>query len=326
MTNQIRKICFPEKSYLEACSDNSVVYRVDFADGIGRMTAYPVMPGITLLFNDFYTSSGFANESHRAGMVEINYCRVGRYECLLRDGRIVSLGPQDFSMNDMGHPPRESSFTLGEYHGISLAVAIDEAQKSLVAMLGDNAPCLKELFEQILLEQSVLILRANPRVQRLFSDLYEAPEFCQTAYFKLKTAELFLFLSGLNDQAPEGRVRYVSRDLSRRIRDIEQFMTRDLRVRIPITELASRFKISETTIKKRFVQLYGSPPYVYLRRRRMETASFLLRTSALSITEIASQVGYQNASKFSRAFSEIYGISPSDCKKGVRLEQYDLSE
>ncbi len=66
--------------------------------------------------------------------------------------------------------------------------------------------------------------------------------------------------------------------------------------------------------------MYGEPPYAYLKRRRMETAAFLLKTSKLSIAELALSVGYQNASKFSKAFYDIYGIAPRDYKKGVQMD------
>lgn len=318
MREQYQKNCFPDESYLEKSSDNYSVYRVDFEDGFGRMSAYNVMPGVTLMFNDFHTSSGLANESHRPGMVEINHCRVGRFECILRDGRTVSLGPQDFAVSDMGCPPRISSFTYGEYRGISLVIEVAAAQRSLSAMLGSDAPDLAKLLCLLFSKHTVLVLKTDPKIQQLFSDLYEASPSYQSAYFKLKTAELFLFLDCRKNGITVDNRRYLSRDLLDRIREIEHHMTEDLRIHIPVSELAAHFKMSETTIKKRFVQLYGEPPYVYLKRRRMETAAFLLETSELSIAEIAVQVGYQNASKFSKSFCNIYGIAPREYKKGAR--------
>ncbi|MPM65977.1 HTH-type transcriptional activator RhaR [bioreactor metagenome] len=317
MEEQYWENSFPDESYLEESSDAHSIYRVDFKEGFGRMTAYNVMPGVTLIFNDFHTSSGFENEMRRPGMVEINHCRVGRYECALRDGSTVSLGPLDFAVSDMGCPPRISSFTYGEYHGISLVVEIAVAQSALKDFLGNDAPDLTALFNQIFYEHTVLILKADSKIQQLFSDLYEAPTFCRGAYFKLKAAELFLFLECRKNGFAADVRRYLSHDLAERIREIEHRMTQDLRLHIPIAELAAHYKMSETTIKKRFLQLYGEPPYVYLKRRRMETAAFLLETSELSVSEIAARVGYQNASKFSKSFCDIYGIVPREYKKGA---------
>jgi len=52
----------------------------------------------------------------------------------------------------------------------------------------------------------------------------------------------------------------------------------------------------------------------------MEAAAFLLEISKLPISEIAASVGYQNASKFSGAFVNIYGMAPRDYKKGIQLD------
>jgi AraC-like DNA-binding protein len=320
MRDQQQMNCFPDKSYIERQSADCTVYRIDFEDGFGRMTAYSVMPGVTLIFNDFHTASGFSNETRRPGLMEINHCRVGRYECRLADGRTLSLGPQDFSVSDMGRPPRDSSFTMGKYHGISLVVDVAAAQQALSAMLGKDAPCPEKFFHRLFSEQAVLILRADPKIQQLFFELYNVPHPRQNAYFKLKTAELLLFLERRKDQAEEDGRYYFSRDLSRRIREIEHYMTEDLRIHISISELAARFKLGETTIKKRFTQLYGEPPYAYLKRRRMEAAAFLLETSELPIAEVAAAVGYQNASKFSGAFVNTYGMAPRDYKKGIQLD------
>ena len=97
-------------------------------------------------------------------------------------------------------------------------------------------------------------------------------------------------------------------------------MTQDLRVHLPLEQLALQYQMSETTLKKNFQKVFGESPYAYLRRRRMEAAALLLQTTQKSIGEIAQEVGYQNPSKFSQAFSALYGVSPSEYKKGVLLE------
>jgi len=229
MRSQQQTDCFPDGSFMEEQTADYTAYRIDFEDGYGRMTAYTVMPGVTLIFNDFHTASGFSNETRRPGMVEINHCRVGRYECRLSDGRTLSLGPQDFSVSDMGRPPRGSSFTMGQYRGISLVVDLAAAQCALSAMLGEDAPDLNELFGRLFAERTVLILRTDPKVQQLFSELYDAPHSRQGAHFKLKTAELLLFLECRKDLSDEDGRHYFSRELSKRIREIERCMTEDLR-------------------------------------------------------------------------------------------------
>ena len=40
---------FPGGCRLECCAADHKVYRLDFPDGCGRMTVYPVLPGLRLI-------------------------------------------------------------------------------------------------------------------------------------------------------------------------------------------------------------------------------------------------------------------------------------
>ena len=52
----------------------------------------------------------------------------------------------------------------------------------------------------------------------------------------------------------------------------------------------------------------------------LENRISLLET-ALSVTEIASKIGYENPNKFTSAFKEMYGSSPTEYRKSVRLDR-----
>ena len=320
MAERRRDGFFPGEAELAGREGRWSVYRVEFPDGWGTMTSCLVMPGIWLIRNDFHTASGFPEEERCPGLVEINHCRAGRFECTMLDGRLVWLGPQDFSVSDMSRPPLDSRFRQGLYQGISLVLEPGTAGASLGGMLGEEAPDLPELFRVLLSERHFLVLRSEPRIQHIFSELYHVPAEGEGAYYKLKTAELMLFLQERQRQVRRAGAVYHSRDLTRRVRELEARMTEDLRAHIPIPALAEEYRIGQSTLKKYFLRLYGEPPYAYLKRRRMEEAAFLLDTTGQSVTQIAAAVGYQNASKFSAAFRSIYGLSPQDYKKGRRLE------
>lgn len=305
---------FPGEAVLEERSGRTSVYRMEFAEGFGTMTACAVMPGITLIYNDFHTPCGFPEEARCPGLIEINHCRTGRFECVMRDGRIMWLGPQDFAVSDMGRPPVRSMFSQGIYQGISLVVEPEAAQQSLLRMLGDDAPKLTEVFGELLAPQSFLVLRQEPKIQHIFSEMYEVPEEGTAAYYRLKTAELMFFLCQRHDNRKTAG-SYHSRDMTDRVREMEARMTEDLRVRISVSRLAGEYRMGVSTVKKYFQQIYGEPPYAHLKRRRMEEAAFLLASGQQSIAEISAAVGYQNTSKFSAAFRDIYHLSPTEYRK-----------
>ena len=185
---------FPGESRLTGGDGKVKVYRMEFPDGWGTMTAHAVMDGVTVIFNDFHTASGIQEEARCPGMVEINHCLAGRFECTMPDGRTAWLGPCDFAVSDMGRPPVESRFTQGLYQGISLVLDIRRASVSLQQMLGGEAPDLEALFEGLFESCSFLLLRSEPKIQHIFSELYHVPSEGQNAYYRLKTGELILFL------------------------------------------------------------------------------------------------------------------------------------
>ncbi len=80
-------------------------------------------------------------------------------------------------------------------------------------------------------------------------------------------------------------------------------------------QIAKMLYISETTLRTLFVQNFGLPPKRYIRKVKMKKAQTLLRISKAKITDIAYNIGYINTSKFSEAFKDIHGVTPSGYRK-----------
>jgi AraC-like DNA-binding protein len=78
----------------------------------------------------------------------------------------------------------------------------------------------------------------------------------------------------------------------------------------PLPKLAQQLGISETRLKSGFKTMNGTTVMQYCITRRIEAAKLLLRENRHSIAEIASIVGYEDHSAFSRAFRRHTGRSP----------------
>ena len=72
-------------------------------------------------------------------------------------------------------------------------------------------------------------------------------------------------------------------------------------------------------------KVYGVPVFTFARKRRMEMAAKLLAETDESILEIAGRIGYENGSKFARAFRDVMGISPGRYRR-IMLMQKEESE
>lgn len=68
------------------------------------------------------------------------------------------------------------------------------------------------------------------------------------------------------------------------------------------------------SLRHRFRKLFGTSPQAMLIRLRMERAKELLRTSMLSVKEIAQELGYSRQHDLTRAFHKYTGASPSEWK------------
>jgi AraC-like DNA-binding protein len=77
-----------------------------------------------------------------------------------------------------------------------------------------------------------------------------------------------------------------------------------------VTELAKVAGMSESLFRSRLRSAVGEPWRTYVQRVRIRRAAHLLATPDAAVAQVASAVGYQSESSFSRAFLTIVGIRP----------------
>ncbi len=77
-----------------------------------------------------------------------------------------------------------------------------------------------------------------------------------------------------------------------------------------------------TLMKKCFKEVYGTSIYNYLKTYRMQVARKLLKEGKLNVTEVATQIGYLNPSKFSTTFKNEYGMTPKEFQINVQMDRF----
>jgi len=73
---------------------------------------------------------------------------------------------------------------------------------------------------------------------------------------------------------------------------------------LTIRELSRKVAMNECYLKKGFKEIFGTTIYDYFQRERMEKARQLLYEQGLSVSEVASRMGYSSISHFSTAFKK----------------------
>jgi AraC-like DNA-binding protein len=309
-----------DRTYALAQNEDCFVYKMENETGEGMMTRHLVFPGIELLYNDFHMTTVHSeqNKPPYEDIMEINHCREGRFECEFADGGAAYLGAGDLAANMLTHTTRDSWFPLSHYHGISVLVDLRAAQDTLcqISQIFGSTPIdLYALRNRLCRGDNCFIIRATDAIQHIFSELYAAPSTIRSDYCKLKVLELLLFLNSADLPALREKRAYITRTQADIIRDIRAYLVEHLDQHITLPELSARFDIPLTTMKQNFKTVYGDTIGTYIQSYRMQKAMWLLQETDQNITEIATQVGYQNASKFSEVFRQFAGATPSEYRK-----------
>lgn len=86
--------------------------------------------------------------------------------------------------------------------------------------------------------------------------------------------------------------------------------------------LAQAMNLSESHFYCLFQQTFGQTPQQYILSRRMHRARFLLHNSDISQAMLANELGFADASSFSRAFKRCFNITPGQARKSLRETHY----
>lgn len=294
---------------------DSTVYQMICSGGSGVMTSFPVFDGIELIYNDFHAGSCVSGKCSANDIMEINHCRKGRFECDFSDGSCVYLEEDDLAVNMLNNQTQNPCFPLEVYSGVSVLIDLRRAEQSLSGVLSDISIDLQALRGKLCPGNRCFVMRASDSIRHIFSELYTVPDQVKFGYFKIKVLELLLFLSVLEPSDGMEQHRYFQKNQVERVKQMRDSMVQNIESHFTLAELSARFDLPITAMKLCFKGIYGISIYAYMRDYRMRRAAVLLCESKASVSEIAGQLGYANASKFSSAFKQVMGLPPLEYRK-----------
>jgi len=106
--------------------------------------------------------------------------------------------------------------------------------------------------------------------------------------------------------------------------EIQDWMHNQYHSQITLEDLAGRFGVSVRSLTRRFRQATGKTPMQYLQQIRLDNAKELLRTSNLSIAEVAFSTGFRDSSYFSAQFRKAISLGPRDYRDMVRRKLFKV--
>ena len=243
------------------------------------------------LFPDIRLVYGTIPDIADKNILEISSCIKGVCEYKINSGYYY-LTPKSCMI--LRHDKKSECRTSysPNYCGISILIG-SRCKSAGFADILDMSAVMKSIGAA---EQCVLT--SSEKIQKLFSDIYSEPK---ASMLRIKTLELLMLIS---------EHKSVSLEQQELIVKVGAFICSNVSEHYTISELSEMFGLNQTTLKERFRQTFGCPVYSYVKNRKMFYATELIGTSDMRIIDIAEEVGYCNASKFSSAFREVMGVNP----------------
>lgn len=148
---------------------------------------------------------------------------------------------------------------------------------------------------------------AGDRYESLYADLYDAvrqfprePDYASAVVWGILWKSRRL--AGLESSSELDRHGAVQKATDM----IEQ----NLSGRLLVSELAEHAQVSSSYLARLFQDAYGESVVSFIRRRRMERASDLLRHSTLPVKLVASAAGFPDLQQFNKVVRGHFGMSP----------------
>lgn len=224
----------------------------------------------------------------------------------VKAGDLIILNPGTYHQSLVSHP---QNYTVEYYIGFC-DIHIRDQERDRLPLLGT----------------SVILPMADGIKQDVFkicSAMAKEFQTCQPGrYFMLKAYLIQIILLLLREQkntAEEcGGCIFESTNKKYVVRRMISYFEEHYREKISLDQVARNMYLSPFYISKIFKSETGDTPINYLIRLRMERARDLMESGRpLTIQDVASQVGYEDVSHFSKLFKKHYGTAPSRYRSSI---------
>lgn len=295
-------------------------FKMDCSDGSGTMASRRIFDGVEVIFNNFqaFCCPMPGPVRPRIDAIEINYCFQGEFRCSLKDGWYVTMKEGFVSANVWNTPRGEAGFPSGHYSGLEIIVGLDAFQRAEEHLLQTFGIDLEGFSERLKNNHGGVVLDVPAGIREVFLELCGSYASMRKEELRLRVLEILLFMTVSPIQEYRVKETYIEKSRQKKLAGVMEYLAANPGRAVTIPELADRFGMSETVLKKGFKALYGKPLYTWRKELRVSRAMGLLRETKRSVSEIAMEMGYENASKFAGVFKAAVGMTPSEFRRKMR--------
>ena len=225
------------------------------------------------------------------------------------------MTPGLFNLNCTA-PKEGYSYPGGFYEGIEIGLNLDILNEQVppeLSSFGLDLDYLRSLLKKGSGNYMATLTEEVLQESRFLYDSLKKGNLKLCDYRFLTVSLLYLLKNGYASETKNRTL--VTRGQRRIAIEAEQIFMKDFRKHFTVEEIAERYGISPSALKKYFELVFGMPISYYLREKRMEKAKELLVKSRLSVGEISTICGYENQGKFGAAFKAHSGASPLEYRR-----------
>jgi AraC-like DNA-binding protein len=292
----------------------------------GKTIKMEISDGIWAIYHDIDSQVEGMHPEETRDVIKIHYCISGRCECLYKKNRIVYIGARDFIASKIRESYDMHHFPFGRYIGYSIEMTGDRLNQLLESMFPNSTIRSELVIDRINQAGPFLMASNNAKIHDIFMNLMQTRGGFEKEWALIKLGELILYLLSDDLSSSDFEGKYFSQELINKIKHIKTCVTSDLEYYMKIDEIATKYGISSKGFTECFKAVYGKTYYAFIKEFRIQKSAEILRSKPCKISEVGMAVGYQNASKFSKAFFDIMGVSPLNYKKNFYTTDLEQNE
>ncbi len=179
---------------------------------------------------------------------------------------------------------------------------------------------LKKFCEEIVNNRNTILSPEwqtnNFRIQSLIKEILCCPyhDGLKNLFLFSKSIELLVLQASLY-AADKQKKHLISSSDRKKLIEVKEFINNRIDNPPTLHQISNQINLNEFKLKRGFKELFGTTIFEYTQNCRMELAKQLLLDTDKTAKEIAYEIGYSSPQHFSKAFKNLFGVTPKSITK-----------
>ena len=308
-------------TYKEGNAPKIKVLNLNAKDSFGEVIFCELFDGILLSFIDIQAEVlPIFDDSYSGNLYLINYCLDGRCEVNVNSGASTCISDGEICISSSSQV-KTYTYPRKHYAGIELYFFIDKINQCNEHIFEMFDIDLKQIFNDYCGDTKPYISTLTPKIEQQLKEIYYLKN--DDGGFKTKISVMNLLHLLYKNELPlktKSKI-FLTPTQIEIVKFAEKIVSENLQINHTVSSLAQKCSVSESSFKNYFKAYYGQSITEYVKELRLKEAAKQLVNTDRKILEIASEVGYENASKFASAFNAKYSVKPLEYRRLNKLNK-----